>query len=374
VIVHYIDGGTDHTDGKDMQPYFPNPNDWNKIILVVPPSRPLQGTIGVSGSAALKARGVFIIGPSWRRTEACSTIHSPANNFANDLGGCNAAINIMFAAGAPKRPFLWVSNVDFDTTATYWGDFIRTGTHDNAAIDNYDDWMDTYLQKIKVRNGHYFWSGSSTIDNEAAELLPHSDFWQPVNPWRAIYVANADIKWFGQTIFARFMDYPPGCSGSSCTGYRGHPDARIELYKVMFRPMPYNPQVYDRTTYDNRRALYVSAYMDSGGTGTYISNWLKDVYAERKPTATAGTNQTLAQYFPFHGSSNRSQNGNVLNFSAASANGRPPVVDTSNGGQSFITFTEPPTPVVTDAEVGYGAVVTSAGQLRTIFDRGFTSQ
>lgn len=329
--------------------YFDNPNNWNKILLIVMPDGVFTGSLVARPGQGefLKARGVFIIGGTWAK-KGKGVKESPAGN---NLAGGNY-MQIKFDRGSPKRPFLWISNLDVASDGNYWGDFVQTGTAVSAS--NEDEWMDLYMQKTKIRTGSYFWTEPGT-----RSFAPHSDVFQPANGgWRKLMFADLDMRWYGQTIFAE---------ASNAAGLRIHPDARVEIKDVMFRPMPHSSLVYPAADYirDGRQIWYFKTAENNGGS-VYISTWLNNVFAEKKfnksGTGNGDALETLAEYFEVYRAS-RTVSGNRVLFGEYATGGRPPAVD----GDRYVTFGEPASPMVSDGEIGVGVRVKSASQLRTIF-------
>ena len=209
--------------------------DWSKYLLIVLPDVPMKG--GISAKY-IKYKGVYVIGGEFDK-EGSINYTSEANKL---LPGGHA-MQIGFAAGATIRPFVFVSNIDFDLGTntsglpykSYWGDFLQTGTNST----NKAEWADIYMQKNKIRRGHYFWTAA---ENQSFD--PHSDVFQAAcGGWRRLYAANMDYTWYGQGFFM----VPSDISGMT----DAPPDGRVILKDIVARPMGPSTDVYKGLGYVN---------------------------------------------------------------------------------------------------------------------------
>ena len=249
-------------------------SNWNKYLLMVFPDTPVSGSITAKW---LKHKGVYIIGGEFKKVGSIDRV-TPETLRPLPGGG---AMQIVFGSGAPIRPFLFIANIDFDIPTnteglqykSYWGDFLQTGTNSTSTAD----WLDIYMQKIKIRKGHYFWT---TPDNNND---PHSDVLHCANGgWHSLYAANMDFKWYGQGFFTvpsdiAGMNYPP-------------PDGRVQLKDIVARTMPANTEVY--TNGDADYLVHISSYHPttlSPTTGKYYSIYLNNFNFLTRNTTDAKT-------------------------------------------------------------------------------------
>ena len=184
IIVQHLDsnGGT-----------IDDPNDWSKVVLLVGPDAPMSKA-SIRGKD-LKCRGVIFIGATINQvgTQVFTA------RFGQKFNGINFC-NISFAAGAPVRPYVWFSQILYDpvnhpTDGCAWGDLFRLGTRiagDNFPY-NFDEYMDFYLQKLLMTNGHRTFTNVEGTGTET-----HSDLMQfSSGGYNKIVIADAHVCWNG---------------------------------------------------------------------------------------------------------------------------------------------------------------------------------
>ena len=216
--------------------------DWSQYLLIVLPDQPLTGTVTAK---FLKYKGVYVVGGQIK-LEGDTYFTPESGDIA--LPGSDALI-IGFTRDyitSPyyifgTRPFIFVSNIDYDVgdwgsgtdenglkLKNYWGDFLVAGGNSN----NNAEWADIYMQKVKVRRGSYFYTAK-----ENNSFAPHSDLFQAkTGGWHHLYAANVDYKWYGQGFFI----VPSDISGMTVPPL----DGRAVLKDINAKPMPPDPLIY----------------------------------------------------------------------------------------------------------------------------------
>ena len=216
--------------------------DWSKYLLIVLPDQPLTGTVTAK---FLKYKGVYVVGGQIKLEG--STYFTPESGDIALPGSDTLIIGFTnnyitsphYILGT--RPFIFVSNIDYDvgdwgngtdenglSLKNYWGDFLVAG----ANSSNNAEWADIYMQKVKVRRGSYFFTAK-----ENASFAPHSDLFQAkTGGWHHLYAANVDYKWYGQGFFI----VPSDITGMTIAPL----DGRAVLKDINAKPMPPDPLIY----------------------------------------------------------------------------------------------------------------------------------
>lgn len=201
-----------------------------KVALLVAPA-----TGSITGSLACRNtryRGVVLVGATWRYV---GPNYDYWRNVTNKVRWGHV-LNFSFdGAYMDERPFLFIANIDYQSTDSKGGDFFRMGTTGT----NRDRWCDTYIQRVKVGVGNYFGNldaAANKAENPAWNSNtegPHSDFMQSgaYGEVNNFYIANCDIKWGGQIFFHR-PETGDVIIGSSS-----------DIRNVAVRPMPHDSVV-----------------------------------------------------------------------------------------------------------------------------------
>lgn len=171
---------------------IPDPDNWNKLIMLdfgaVPLTKFSLNGRGVN-SAGIKARGVVGIGATLNLTGMNT---NPRPN--GTLGRGNDIFNVCFKSGAPAAPFQWYSRLDYAPVLMEYGDFIKTGTKITGTVPNWNvgQYLYTYFQKNKLRNGHWTWTAPDGNKNSHSDLFQSS-----LGGYGLLIVADCDVAWSG---------------------------------------------------------------------------------------------------------------------------------------------------------------------------------
>ena len=244
-----------------------------KLLLLVAPAADITGGIFARD---LRYRGVVLIGATFRKVGGGSKT-APSGTAMPGGHVMQISFDRQDDWGG-NAPFLFLANIDFAATGSSWGDFLQTGTRYSAGGDNYAQWCDVYLQKIRVGTGHYGWTAPGD------DSTPHSDFIQAnLGGIRALRVADCDIRWGYQTFFAR-----PDAADNA------HPQGIAEFRRIVTRAMPNAPAIYGGS--GQRLARYLTMTSGSGdpSTGHYHAHIASDWYADLDPE---GDVPDLRSYF-----------------------------------------------------------------------------
>lgn len=239
------------------------------LLLVAPQDAFTRFVVG----RQLRYRGVVLVGATIRKVGG--RVHeAPSGNY---LPGGHTFI-FQFDGEVDRNghnPFLFLANLDFEAVDSKWGDFLQTGTRRSGDGDNFAQWCDVYLQKIRVGSGHYGWT------TPGGNKEPHSDFVQfNRGGVRSLKVADCDVRWGYQTFFTRVPE-----------GERPHPDGEHLFRRVVTRPMPDDLSVSRR---EDRIARYLIASSSGDATreGRYYPHRIEDWAAEADEDA-----DSLRQHF-----------------------------------------------------------------------------
>lgn len=195
-------------------------------LLVAPKTGSITGALKCRNT---RYRGVVLIGATWRFV-------GDAFDYwvgVKDKVRWGHVLNFSFdGAYMDERPFLFIANIDYQSTNSKGGDFFRMGTTGT----NRDRWCDTYIQRVKIGVGNYFGNldaAANKAENPAWKSDtqgPHSDFMQSgaYGEVNNFYIANCDVKWGGQIFFHR-PETGDVIIGSSS-----------DIRNVTVRPMPHD--------------------------------------------------------------------------------------------------------------------------------------
>ncbi|MFZ1425973.1 MAG: DUF2341 domain-containing protein [Geminicoccaceae bacterium] len=319
----------------------------DQVLLMSAPAEPITGAIQAQN---LRYRAAFLIGATLRRRGSTST-QPPAGGTSK--GG--HVFQISFVNGLGIRPVLFLANLDYDARNAVanndWGDFLRFGTKPNAAKDNFDEWLDLYMQKIKVPFGNYGFTGQPGDDD-----APHSDFTQAaLGGFRDAYLGDIDLAWNYQTWFLK---------GANITNDTCCPNGRLWFKDVMMRALPAAPRIYTGDGW--RLPIYTQTIGNPSestaqlNAGNYYASYFTNVYAERSGAPGGNTIKDYIRPNSTPGGSNTAS-GNRVNLPYFKASNR-----TYPLWSGYVDFVEPPTPVVTADEVGHAVRVQTPARLRQI--------
>lgn len=320
----------------------------NKALLIVAPDSGVTGTIVARD---LLYGAVFLIGATLRPRAGTAIVAPSGTAFkGHDM------LQINFAAGGGVRPILWVSNIDYDPRDTastvpdrcWWGDFCRTGTVNNGA--NYAEWVDVYLQKIKVKPGSYGYTGPGSDNNPRANFL-HPQYGGLANA----YISETDVSWQYQCIM------PKNGPTNEC-----FPDGRLRLNKVRLEILPASTAIYGTTGWSTTIQIInvTKTLTDADLTaGSYYACDLVGVYAIRNG-APGDYKNDFEPRGPPAGSTVPASTlvGNRLTLHRYKAAARALPVWTG-----FVDYTEPTTPVVVASEIGASNKISTKAALRALF-------
>lgn len=339
-------------------PDAPPVGNWSRYLLIVLPNQTFTGTINATG---LKYKGVFVIG-GVLEPEGKTLKTSIAGM---DLPGNGNVFQLLFANDMPAglRPFVWLDAIDFDTCPggnpgvnqkSWWGDFIGTGTSDGTK-KAYDKWADVIMQRLRMKNFHYFWTTPS------GDLSPHSDIIQnDSGGWRNLLVWKLQARHAGQGLFA-----------VGAGSYGPHPEGYVEVRKSAFSVMPQSTKV--KANWADSKIQMIQTNNDTiiPNQGLYYGIYMRDIYM--KPESWVNSNAFLG----VDPESNvmRSIANNKLSVTYEKHPNHPfAYFGATDGGffvraagsfDDFVKLSVPSTPVIADNEVGLSRRVTSKAELLT---------